>query len=48
MGLFETNDNTLTGNSIIVGDMIITWDDDKDTQLDPDTRNDAPIDEKNN
>jgi len=46
MGLFETNDNTLTGNSIIVGNMVITWDDDNTIELDPDTRNETPIDEK--
>jgi hypothetical protein len=32
MGLFVTNDNTVTGNSMMVGDMLITWDDGKEPE----------------
>lgn len=32
MGLFVTNDNTVTGNSMMVGDMLITWDDGEESK----------------
>lgn len=43
MGLFQTNDNSLTGNSIIVGDMIITWDDNEDSRLESEPSCEVPV-----
>ena len=34
MGLFELNHNYLTGNSLNVGNMIITWDNPEETEGD--------------
>lgn len=43
MGLFETNDNTLTGNSIMVGDMVITWDNNEDTEPESVLNTETPV-----
>jgi hypothetical protein len=43
MGLFETNDNTLTGNSIMVGDMVITWDNHEDTEPESVLNTETPV-----
>lgn len=35
MGLIETNGDTLSGNSIIVGDLIFTWEEEDQLELKP-------------
>jgi len=46
MGLFQTHDNALTGNSIKVGDLVITWDDSEDSTLELEPTCDMPGDKE--